>query len=80
MSWVCGHRFDCRIAAQILEVDMKKLALAAVLAMAASTAVAGSYVDPVVEPEVVVAHSSSSVGGILIPLLLLVLVAAAAAS
>jgi len=65
-------------AARILEVNMKKIALAAVVVMAGTAAFAGSYVDPVVEPEVIVAHSSSSVGGIVIPLLLLLLVAAAA--
>lgn len=58
---------------------MKKLALAAaVVAFAGTTAFAGSYVEPVIEPEVIVAHSSSSAGGIVIPLLLLLLVAAAA--
>lgn len=59
---------------------MKKLALAAVVAVAGTAAMAGSYVDPVVEPEVVVAHSSSSASGIVVPLLLLLLVAAAVAS
>lgn len=57
---------------------MKKLALAGLLAVVGSAALASGYVAPVVEPEVVVAHSSSSVGGIVIPLLLLILVAALA--
>lgn len=57
---------------------MKKLALAAALVAFGTAAFAGSYVEPVVEPEVIVAHSSSSVGGIVIPLLLLVLAIAAA--
>jgi hypothetical protein len=52
---------------------MKKLALAALVIVAGTAAFAGSYVDPVVEPEVIVAHSSSSAGGIVIPLLLLIL-------
>lgn len=56
---------------------MKKLALAAVVILAGTAAFAGSYVEPVVEPEVIVAHSSSSVGGIVIPLMLLLLVLAA---
>jgi len=57
---------------------MKKLALAALVAVTGSAALASGYIEPIVEPEVVVAHSSSSVGGILVPLLLLVLVAALA--
>lgn len=66
--------------ARILEVNMKKLALAALLVVAGTAAMAGSYVEPIVEPEVIVAHSSSSVGGVVIPLLLLLVVAAAIAS
>ncbi|MCA2011805.1 hypothetical protein [Pararhodobacter sp. CCB-MM2] len=57
---------------------MKKLALAALFAVAGTAALATGYVAPVVEPEVVVAHSSSSVGGVVVPLLLLLLVAVAA--
>ena len=57
---------------------MKKIALAGLLAVVGTAALATGYVEPYVEPEVVVAHSSSSVGGIVIPLLLLVLVAALA--
>ena len=56
---------------------MKKIALAAALSVAASSAFAGGLVQPIIEPEVVKAQTSSS-GGILVPLLLLVLVAAAA--
>jgi len=55
---------------------MKKLALAAVLSVAASTAFAGGVVEPVMEPEVVAANTSSSAGGIIVPLLLLLVVAA----
>lgn len=58
---------------------MKKLALAAAVSLAASTAFAGGLAEPVMEPEVVVQKSSSS-GGILIPLLLLLVVGAAIAS
>ena len=63
-----------------LETDMKKIALAAALSMAATTAFAGGVAEPVAEPEVVKAETSSSSGGILVPLLLLVIVAAAVAS
>lgn len=55
-----------------LEVTMKKLALAALVAVAGSAAMAGTIIEPIIEPEVIVAHSSSSVGGIIIPILLLV--------
>lgn len=57
---------------------MKKLALAAALSVAATTAFAGGMAEPVMEPEVVEAATSSSAGGIVVPLLLLVLIAAAA--
>ena len=56
---------------------MKKLALAALIVVAGTAAaMAGSFVDPVIEPEVIVAQTSSS-SGIVIPLLLLLLVAVA---
>jgi hypothetical protein len=58
---------------------MKKIALAAALSVAATSAFAGGMAEPVMEPEVVVQEASSS-SGALIPLLLLVLVAAAVAS
>ena len=58
---------------------MKKLALAAAVSLAASTAFAGGMAEPVMEPEVVVEKSSTS-GGMVIPLLLLLVVAAAVAS
>ena len=63
-----------------LETVMKKIALAAALSLAATTAFAGGVAEPVAEPEVVKAETSSSSGGILVPLLLLVVVAAAVAS
>lgn len=59
---------------------MKKLALAAALSVAASTAFAGGMVEPVMEAPVVEAETSSSAGGIIVPLLLLVIVAAVAAN
>lgn len=64
---------------EILEVTMKKIALAAALSVAATTAFAGGMAEPVMEPAVVEAGTSSS-GGIILPLILLVAVAAAVAS
>ena len=58
---------------------MKKIALAAALSVAASSAFAGGLVEPRMEPEVVEA-STSSPGGVVVPLLILVVLAAAAAS
>ncbi|MEJ6393361.1 hypothetical protein V8J82_08855 [Gymnodinialimonas sp. 2305UL16-5] len=55
---------------------MKKLALAAALSVVATGAFAGGYVEPVIEPVVIVEETSSSAGGILVPaiaVLLLVL-------
>ncbi len=51
---------------------MKKLALAALIAVAGTAAMAGTIIEPVIEPEVVVEHTHSSMGGIIIPILLLV--------
>jgi len=65
---------------------MKKIALAAALSMAATTAFAanhtgGKYKEPVIEPAVVVEDvKSSSAAGIIVPLMLLLVIAAAAAS
>jgi hypothetical protein len=65
---------------------MKKIALAAALSLAATSAFAGAHgssklKEPVVEPAVVVADTkSSSAAGIVVPLLLLLVVAAAAAA
>jgi len=58
---------------------MKKLALATVLSVAATTSFAGGLSDPIIEPEIIIedVRTSSSSGGILIPLLLVVLIAAA---
>lgn len=58
---------------------MKKLALAAALSLAATSAFAGG-VEPVTPPVEVEAAASSSNGGLIVPLLLLVLVAAAASN
>jgi hypothetical protein len=57
---------------------MKKLALATVMALTASTAFAGGLAEPIVEPEVVVKQTSSSSGGVVVPLLILLVIAAAA--
>ena len=63
---------------------MKKIALAAALSVAASSAFAGGMAQPVMEVPVVAAPAvgptSSSNGGLLIPLLLLLVIAAAAAN
>ena len=67
-------------AAQILEVNMKKLVLAAALTAAASTAYAGNLEEPVVEAPVVVEETQGTSQGILLPLILLVVVAAAVAA
>ncbi|WP_109666851.1 hypothetical protein [Roseicyclus mahoneyensis] len=59
---------------------MKKLALAAVLTVVATGAFAGGYVQPVIDPIIVVEDTSSSAGGILVPILALILIAAAVAA
>ena len=60
---------------------MKKIALAAALSLAATTAFAGGMIEPTMEPAPVEAKAaSSSAGGIIVPLLVLLLVAAAASS
>ena len=58
---------------------MKKLALAAVLAVVATGAYAGGVVEPVIIPEVIVEDTSTTAGGILVPIIALVLIAAAVA-
>ena len=58
---------------------MKKIvATLSVLALTATSALAGGLAEPVMEPEVVEAATSSSSAGIIVPLLLLLLIAAAA--
>ena len=76
---MCGVASEKFGAIRKLEVTMKKIALAAALSVAATTAFAGGMAEPVMEPAVVEAGTSSS-GGIVLPLLLLVAVAAAIAS
>lgn len=66
-----------------METNMKKIALAAALSIAATHAFAGGMAAPMVEPEVVVEETkaaSSSSGGIIVPILVLLLVAAAASN
>ena len=58
---------------------MKKLALAAALSIAATSAFAGG-VEPVMAPAPVEAAASSSNAGLIVPLLLVVLLAAAASN
>jgi hypothetical protein len=57
---------------------MKKIALAAALSVAATSAFAGGAVEPMATPEAVAGNTSSSAGGYLVPLLLLVALAVAA--
>ena len=58
----------------------KKIILAgAFCALTAQGAYAGGVVEPVMEPEVVIAETASSSEGVIIPLLLLLVIAAAIA-
>ena len=59
---------------------MKKLALAAAVSFAATSAFAGNIIEPVMEPEVIVEETGGTAGGIVVPLLLLAVIAAVAAS
>ena len=59
---------------------MKKLALAAALSVAATSAFAVGYVEPVLEPVVIVEETTSSAGGVIVPILALILIAAAIAA
>jgi hypothetical protein len=59
---------------------MKKVALAAAIALTASTAFAGGVEEPTQPTVDVVTQTAGSSGGILIPLLLLLVVAAAVAA
>lgn len=59
---------------------MKKLALAAVIATAASTSFAGTIEEPVIEPIIIEEDTSSTSGGWIIPVLLLAFIGVAAAS
>ncbi|MEM7711024.1 MAG: hypothetical protein AAF264_09825 [Pseudomonadota bacterium] len=63
---------------------MKKLALAAVLSAAATTAFAGNIIEPVIEPVIeptpIVEDTPPFAGGILIPILAAGIIAAVLAS
>ncbi|MGR3756647.1 MAG: hypothetical protein ACU0AT_05395 [Tranquillimonas sp.] len=59
---------------------MKKVALAAVLSIAATSAFAGGLAEPVMEAPVIVEETTSASGGIVVPLLLLAVVAAVVAN
>jgi len=56
---------------------MKKLVLAVAMTALASTAMAGSLADPVIEAPVIIEEAASSSSGALLPLILLVVIAAA---
>ncbi len=59
---------------------MKKLALAAVLSAAATTAFAGNIEPAPLEPVVIVEDTTSSAGGIIVPLIAAIIIAAAIAA
>jgi hypothetical protein len=70
-------------ASHLLEVTMKKLALATALSLATTSAFAGGFEQPVPETPPIAVEGptrTSSSGGIIVPLLLLLVVAAAVAS
>jgi len=71
---------DVHVLACQMEFPMKKIALAAALSLAATTAFAGGVSEPVMEEEVVAAATSSSASGIIVPILLLLVIAAAVSS
>jgi hypothetical protein len=64
----------------MLEVRMKKFAIVAIVSMAATSAIAGGPVEPIMEPEVIVEETATSPGGIIVPLVLLAVIAAVAAT
>lgn len=59
---------------------MKKIALAAALSVAATTAFAGTMEEPMIEPMIIVEDTSSSAGGWIVPVLFLAVIVAAVAS
>lgn len=59
---------------------MKKLALAAVLSVAATTSFAGGLEEPIVEPVIIEEETAGTSGAWIVPVLLLALVAVAASS
>lgn len=59
---------------------MKKLALAAALSLAGTSAFAGTIAEPVMEPEIIVEETAGTGGGIVVPLLLLAVIAAVASA
>ena len=76
----CGgvNTFTHHAAGEFLEDTMKSIALAATLSLAATSAFAGGYTAPVMEPVVMVEKaSSSSGGGVIVPLIALLLIWAA---
>ena len=61
---------------------MKKFAIAAIIAVAATTAVsAGTIVEPYIEPEVIIEEAATSSGaGLIVPLMLIAIIAAVASN
>lgn len=80
MIWILWWASQKKFTKVFMENSMKKLALAAVISLSASTAFAGGMAEPVMEPEVMVEEASSSSGNIVVPLLVVLLLAAAASS
>ncbi len=68
------------VPGELGDSQMKKLALAAALSIAATSAFAGGMAEPIMDETPVVQEASSSAGGIVVPLILLLLVAAAASN
>jgi len=58
---------------------MKKVALAAAVSIAASTAFAGGLDEPIIEPEIIVEDTSTGAGSWIVPAILAVLLGAAVA-
>jgi len=77
---VLGAVSENRAIGRILEENMKKLALAAAISLAATSAFAGSVAPPKMEPAVVAQDTSSSSSGIVIALLVLLVLGAAVAN
>ena len=59
---------------------MKKIALAAAIAVAATATYAGNLEPVIMEPEIIVEETASTGGGLIVPLLLVAVIATAVAT
>ena len=59
---------------------MKKLALAAIISVAATAGFAGGYEEPIIEPVIIEEETGTSGGGLWLPLAIFAVIAVAAAS